>query len=183
MGDAGMNGESRIAGLRAAEKQLDQLAGKFIKPRFTSRIAIRVGTPAEEILAEVRQSKVNLIVLTSYGDSSLWKRPIRSKTVQTVLAAAPCDITLLPVRTWFNCEQQWELVDEIVRALDYVGLLRPRPKHSQVCRELYWYSGLESVPRGGVISAYFYNYTLAAMTAGGIVSEDVCWQSTGSRRR
>jgi nucleotide-binding universal stress UspA family protein len=124
------NGEFQKDSVRAAEEQLEQLARKFINPRLALRTHVRTGTPSDAILAEATQSSVDLIVLTSYASSSIGKRPVRSQIVQTVLNTASCNITLLPVRTSFHCAQQWELVDEIVRALNYVGLLRPAPNHS-----------------------------------------------------
>jgi nucleotide-binding universal stress UspA family protein len=126
----GANGEFQKESMRAAEKLLEQLARKFINPRLASRTSVHVGMPPDAILAEAAQSSVDLIVLTSYGNSAIGKRPTRSQIVQAVLDVAPCNITLLPVRTSFNCAQQWELVDEIVGALNYVGLLKPAAKHS-----------------------------------------------------
>ena len=111
-------------GLAAVEKHLENLARKFINPRLSPRLCVRVGEPALGILAEVNESNADLIVLTSYQDLSVWNRPLRPGIVGEVLSAEPCAISLLHVRTHFNCEEQWEVVDEIVAALDYVGLLR-----------------------------------------------------------
>jgi nucleotide-binding universal stress UspA family protein len=124
------NREFQEDSARAAEKQLEQLALKFVNSHLALRTDVRIGSPAEAILSEAARSRVDLIVLTSYGSSTVGKRPIRSLIVRAVLDAAPCNITILPVRTSFNCAQQWELVDEIVKALNYVGLLKPAPKHS-----------------------------------------------------
>jgi hypothetical protein len=64
-------------------------------------------------------------MLTSHKDFSAGKRPLEPGIVGSVLGADPCVISLLHLRTSFNCEAQWELVDELVAALDYVGLLKP----------------------------------------------------------
>ena len=108
----------------AVEKHLERLARKFIRSRAAPRLCVRVGEPAEEILAEARQSQADLIVLTSYKDLSVWNRPFQPGIIGKVLSAEPCAISVLRVRTYFNCQEQWEVVDEIVAALDYVGLLK-----------------------------------------------------------
>ncbi len=108
----------------AAEKNLAGLAGKFINPGLSTRLSVRKGNAAQEILAEARRSKADLIVLTSHEELQHSKSRLQSKTLETVLASAPCKVALLPVRSRFNCEEQWQVVDEVVAALSYVGLLR-----------------------------------------------------------
>jgi len=41
-----------------------------------------------------------------------------------VLLAAPCNATLLRVRSRFNCEEDWSCADDIVSALKYTGVLK-----------------------------------------------------------
>lgn len=110
---------------RVAEKHLERLARKLIDPCLSPRLCIRIGKPVQEILAEVKQSNVDLVVLTRYGASSVRKRLFRPRLAEKVLSAAPCNVSLLHVETRFNCEKQWEPVDNVVTALEYVGLLKP----------------------------------------------------------
>jgi len=116
---------------RAAEKNLLRLSERFLDRRFFVRHQIRFGRPAVEILKEARVSNVDLITLTSHGKGKFWKRRIRPRIVEKVLRAAPCDVMLLHVRTRFNCEEDWDSVDEIVSALEYTNLLKV-PAHSLV---------------------------------------------------
>jgi hypothetical protein len=107
----------------AAEKNLERLALRFINPALSTRLCVRIGEPAQEILAEIKQSDVDLVVLTSHRNSPVCNRPFPPGVVGKVVGAGLCAISVLHVRTRFNCEEQWEVVDEIVAALDYVGLL------------------------------------------------------------
>ncbi len=112
-----------------AEQHLKRLSEKFLNPDLSVRLRVRVGKPAQEILAEAKESNVDLIILTSYGGCSFWKRPFQPRIVEKVLHAAPCNATLLHVRTRFNCEEDWSYADDIVSALGYTGLLRfPMPR-------------------------------------------------------
>jgi nucleotide-binding universal stress UspA family protein len=88
-----------------AEQQLERLSEMFLVPGLSVRLRVRVGKPAQEILAEARDSNVDLIILTSYGGSSFWKRPFQRRIVEKVLRATPCNATLLRVRTRSNCEE------------------------------------------------------------------------------
>jgi len=108
-----------------ARTHLERLAERFLDPRLPVRLRVRVGKPAEEILAEAKEANVDLILLTSYGGCSFWKRPFRPRIVEKVLRASPCNATLLHVRTRFNCEEDWGCVDAIVSALSYTGLFKP----------------------------------------------------------
>jgi nucleotide-binding universal stress UspA family protein len=97
-----------------AEHHLKRLSEKFLNPDLSVRLRVRVGTPAQEILAEARESNVDLIILTRYGGSSFWKRPFQPRIAEKVLRAAPCNATLLRVQTRFNCEEDWSCADDIV---------------------------------------------------------------------
>ena len=104
---------------RSAEQHLKQLSERFLNPNLCVRLRVRVGRPAPEILAEARGSNVDLIVLTSYGGWSFWKRPFQPRIVEKVVRDAPCNATLLRVRTRFDCEEDWTCVDDIISALEY----------------------------------------------------------------
>jgi nucleotide-binding universal stress UspA family protein len=109
----------------AARGHLERLSQKFFSPALEPRLRVRAGNPAGEIVAEAEESGAELILLTSYRGSSLWKPPVHPGIAERVRGAVDCAVRILQVRTRFNCEQQWEQLDEIVAALDYVGLLRP----------------------------------------------------------
>ena len=111
----------------STEQHLTQLAQRFLKPDLSVRQLVRVGKPAQEILAEASESNVDLIVLTRYGGCSSWKRPFKPRIVEKVFRDAPCSTTLLRVRTRFNCEEDWDFVDDIISALNYTGDQRPDP--------------------------------------------------------
>jgi nucleotide-binding universal stress UspA family protein len=110
------------AHLCAAGQHLKRLAEKFLNPDLSVRLRVRVGRPAPEILAEAMESNVNLIVLTSYGGCSVWKRPFKPRIVEKVLRAAPCNATLLHVRTRFNCEEDWGCGGGVISALGNTGV-------------------------------------------------------------
>jgi universal stress protein A len=115
----------------AAQQHLKRLSEKFLNPNVSLRLRVRVGKAAQEILAEARESNVDLIILSSYGGCPVWKRPFQPRIVEKVLRAAHCNATLLRVRTQFNCEEDWGAINDIISALQYTGLLEspnfPRP--------------------------------------------------------
>ncbi|MFO1477413.1 MAG: universal stress protein [Verrucomicrobiota bacterium] len=111
-----------------AREHIRLLAEHFLDPRLPVRLRVRVGKPAEEILAEAKEASVDWILLTTYGGGSFWKRPFRPRIVEKVFRAAPCNATLLHVRTRFNCEEDWGCVDAILSSLTCTGLFRsPEP--------------------------------------------------------
>ena len=109
----------------AAKEHLERLASRFVSSNISTCSCVGVGNPAEQILAHARQSGADMIILPSYKDWSLAQLKLRPGAVGQVLNSAPCNVSLLHVRTHFNCEEQWALVEDIVAALDYVGLLKP----------------------------------------------------------
>jgi len=110
--------------LLAAKGHLERLASKFVRPGISADSCVCAGKPAEEILTHAGQSKADLIILSSYKDCSPRRKP-QSDIVEQVLGSAPCDVSLLSVRTHFDCEEQWAAVEDVVAALNYVGLLKP----------------------------------------------------------
>jgi len=56
-----------------AESHLEQLAGKHLHPLASVLIHVRAGSPVQQILAEARAEKVDLIILPTYGPS-FWNR-------------------------------------------------------------------------------------------------------------
>ena len=59
---------------------------------------VRLGVPADEILAEARESKVDVIVMSTHGTAGM-ERDQHSigSTAWRVLHDAPCPIMLIPV--------------------------------------------------------------------------------------
>lgn len=111
--------------LATAKEYLDRLARKFVHPELALQSHVRLGQPAHEIITEAQEIGAKVIVLTSHDAAPRGKRHSSSAIVENVLGAAPCHVSHLLVRTHFNCELQWDLVDEVAAALDYVGLLKP----------------------------------------------------------
>jgi len=110
--------------LLSAKGHLERLASKFVRPGISADSCVCAGKPAEEILTLAGQSKADLIILSSYKDCSPRRKP-QSDTVEQVLGSAPCDVSLLHARTHFDCEEQWAAIEDVVAALNYVGLLKP----------------------------------------------------------
>ena len=104
---------------------LQKLAKRFLNRALPAQSKVRVGRPAEEIIAEAEAQRADLILMTSYKGSSFGARPFDTEIRGRVMSEAPCKVSILHVRTRFNCDKQWDLLEEIVAALDYVGLLKP----------------------------------------------------------
>lgn len=105
---------------RAAEKYLKALSDEFINARLAVHLRVRVGKPAREILAEARESKVDLIVLTSHGGWTFWNRLFQPRIIEKVVRAAPCNATLLRVHSRLEFSMPG---DEKER------MIFPQPKH------------------------------------------------------
>ena len=99
-----------------AGRDLERLARKYMHPGPTILIHVRVGKPGDEILAEAKAQKVDLIVLPVLA-RSFWKH--RASFWQHLLAliypglplkllrAAPCSLWIVHGETPFNCRDQW----------------------------------------------------------------------------
>jgi nucleotide-binding universal stress UspA family protein len=100
----------------AALWYLAQLADKHIHPIATTLTHVRTGDVAEQILAEAKLHRVDLIILPTYRASffgqlrALWKAgadPVVSPLAEQVVREAPCSVFLVRAKTRFNCEQAW----------------------------------------------------------------------------
>jgi K+-sensing histidine kinase KdpD len=78
------------------ERKLQNLAGCFAGNDFL--LCARVGKPHEQILAEARDSGVDLIVMGAPGNHR-WRWPFHATTVERVVRAAPC-MTLVMSEPW-----------------------------------------------------------------------------------
>ena len=96
---------------------LERLARKHVHPNASTLIHVRIGKPADEILAEAKAENVDLIVLPTFGGSlwkrgvSFWKRlvaPIFPGVIVEKLARnAPCTLFFMHAESRFNCEERW----------------------------------------------------------------------------
>ena len=94
---------------RDARWYLERLARGCLRPDIATIIRVRVGEPAEEILAETAAGNVDLIILPCYLPS-FWKRlfaPILPGIVERVSWRAPCRVLRASARDRFNCEGVW----------------------------------------------------------------------------
>jgi nucleotide-binding universal stress UspA family protein len=77
------------------EAALRKLAKLFFGTEQAVRVAIRIGQPANEIVAEAKAGAADMIVLCG-PKSPKWFRLFRRGTTQHVLASAPCPTVVLP---------------------------------------------------------------------------------------
>jgi nucleotide-binding universal stress UspA family protein len=96
---------------------LERLARNHVHPDAATLIHVRIGKPADEILAEAKAEDVDLIILATFG-GSLWKRgpsfwrrlvaPIfPGMVVEELVRKAPCAVLFKHAESRFNCQQMW----------------------------------------------------------------------------
>jgi nucleotide-binding universal stress UspA family protein len=99
-----------------AQWYLESLANKHIPPMASTITHVRVGNPAEEILAEAKAESVDLIILPTYGPSfwnrlkGLWTNvciPPVSTLAERVIREATCGVFVVLAKTRLNCERAW----------------------------------------------------------------------------
>jgi nucleotide-binding universal stress UspA family protein len=110
-----------------ARRQLRWLADKFLHRSASAAIHVRAGNPAEQILAEAKAERVDLIILPTYGPSfwsrlkSLWK-PAAARMVsalaEKIIREAACGVFVVLAKTRVNC-------DRLAPALPRAARLRP----------------------------------------------------------
>ena len=109
---------------READWHLKRLAGNCVNPMASILTRVRLGKPAEEIVAVAKEDDVDLIVLPM-NRGSFWKRMfafLAPQIIQHVVREAPCGVCLVEARTRFNCEKLWgRPFIEIDAAPEYVG--------------------------------------------------------------
>ena len=74
-----------------ALKRLGQMAEQYIPPRLRAEFAVLTGKPAEAILALTVEHGIDLIVLTTKGESGI-KRALVGSTAETIMRQAPCPV-------------------------------------------------------------------------------------------
>ena len=75
----------------AALKRLGQMAEQYIPPRLRAEYAVLTGKPAEAILALAGDHSIDLIVLTTKGESAV-KRAGVGRTADTIMRQATCPV-------------------------------------------------------------------------------------------
>jgi nucleotide-binding universal stress UspA family protein len=99
-----------------AQWYLESLANKHVHPLASTITRVRIGKPAEEILAEAKALSVDLIILPTYGPSfwnrlkGLWTNvciPPVSTLAQRVIREATCGVFVVLAKTRLNCERAW----------------------------------------------------------------------------
>jgi nucleotide-binding universal stress UspA family protein len=74
-----------------ALKRLGEMGEQHLPPRLRAETAVLTGKPAEEILALAEQNNIDLIVLTTKGDSGL-RRALVGSTAETIMRQASCPV-------------------------------------------------------------------------------------------
>lgn len=83
--------DDRIRRRTAALKRLSAMAEQFLPPRVRAECAVLDGKPADAILALASRHSIDLIVLTTKGQSGL-KRALVGSTAETIMRLAPCPV-------------------------------------------------------------------------------------------
>jgi nucleotide-binding universal stress UspA family protein len=88
---------------------LERLARGCLRPDVASIIRVRLGKPAEEILAEAVAWDTDLVILPAHVPS-FWGRllaPILPDAVAQVTRKAPCRVCRVSVQGRFDCSDVW----------------------------------------------------------------------------
>lgn len=115
--------ENRVyAGLACeAHAHLERLAREYLPRTTATLMRVRLGKPAEEIIAAAKEDDADLIILPMRR-APVWKRcfaPFFPKNVVKLIRDAPCGVFVTEVRTCVNCERHWgRPVKEISLARD-----------------------------------------------------------------
>jgi nucleotide-binding universal stress UspA family protein len=78
---------------------LKEVAARHSERKVPMDLKVRLGVPAAEIIAEAKESKVDLLVMATHGTTGI-ERDQRSigSTAWRVLHDAPCAVLLVPAR-------------------------------------------------------------------------------------
>jgi universal stress protein A len=76
---------------QTALKQLGQLSQQLLPPRLRAECAVLNGNPADEILGLAEKNRIDLIVLTTKGESGL-KRVLVGSTAEQIMRHALCPV-------------------------------------------------------------------------------------------
>ena len=92
---------------REAEQRLEKLAGESLHAAAV-RVRVRLGKPAQGIVAEATEQKADLIVLPIHAGTARKHRfaPFVPKIVEHVSRNAPCGVFVVHVHTRMNCLEE-----------------------------------------------------------------------------
>lgn len=76
---------------QAAIKRLAQMSQQHLPPRLRAENAVLVGKPAEQVLALAQKNGIDLIVLTTKGETGL-KRALVGSTAEAIMRNARCPV-------------------------------------------------------------------------------------------
>ena len=94
---------------REAGWHLQRLAEHYANPIASTLTRVRIGKPAEEIVANAKEEDVDLLILPMHR-TPFWKRlfaPLFPKIVVQVIREAPCGAFVMDVRTRLDCQRRW----------------------------------------------------------------------------
>lgn len=80
---------------KQAAEELRALADANVPGNMSPDLEVRIGRPAEEIVAAAREAKSDLIVLSTHGRTGL-DRYLLGSVAERVARLAPCPIYLIP---------------------------------------------------------------------------------------
>jgi nucleotide-binding universal stress UspA family protein len=119
---------------RDARWYLERLARNCLRRDVATTIRVRVGKPAEEILAEAAAGNPDLIVLPCYRPPC-WNRllgPILPGVVEQVTRKAPCHVLRASTQDRFNCKDFWGRSGSLTRLGSATALI-PTPGWPSLC--------------------------------------------------
>jgi nucleotide-binding universal stress UspA family protein len=139
---------------REAGWYLERLARRHIHADASILIHVRIGKPADEILAEAKAEKVDVIILPTFGGSlwkrgaSFWKRLVApifpGKIVEKLARNAPCALFFMHAESRFNCEERWGRPENEINApLGHLDGASGRETSPVLRTEDAWGSALE----------------------------------------
>jgi len=102
--------------LAETEARLRLVAREWLPSAGTTHVRVRLGKPTDEILAEAKENRAELLIVPNYGPS-LWSRlkfvcspsadPMISPLAAKLAREARCPILSLPAGHCFNGEREW----------------------------------------------------------------------------
>jgi nucleotide-binding universal stress UspA family protein len=122
---------------REAQWHLGRLAATYVQPGPAIVTRVRMGKPAEEILAEAREQDASLIIVPAFASS--WRRrrglwgwlwaALCPGVVGKLIRFAQCPVLVVHAETVLDCRRQWwRGEEEIKAALEYLHA-NPRTSH------------------------------------------------------
>lgn len=82
---------------KQAAEELKALAQTHVPPTVHVHLEVRIGRPAEEIVAAASEANCDVIVLSTHGRTGL-DRYLIGSVAERVMGLAPCPVFLIPAR-------------------------------------------------------------------------------------